>query len=536
MRRSRKTVYYNARQFDRRQEKEDIFYDARQLGSTTIIEDLDLMDEEINGVQLVSNIVAFPSELKARATTKDLGYDTDSFLIAVDNCCSKCITNSMSDYVGEPKRIDKQVRGIGGDVQVTYVGTVRWSIEDDDGMVHSFTIPETYYNRGSPYRLLSPQHRSQVANDNFPKPRGTWCGTYEDAIELQWAQRRFKRTIKLDQRSNVGIFRSAAGYSKLHIFCHELRALNENPLEEGDFYCLSTRQGSHEVSDDEMSEHPSEVNQDEDRLDLGVPTDEQDIPLARRHPELPDDAFTDLGPADGGGGENWVDIVPEDEEVQGLTAQAQLLAWHYRLGHVSFAKIRKMAARGDLPANLAKCKTPKCAACVYGKFHKRSWRSKAPVNENKIPPATRPGAVIAIDQMISETPGLIAQMSGFITKQRYKVTTVFVDHFSGLSFTHLQKTTNALETVEGKRAFERYARTHGVSVSHYHADNGIFASAQFVKAVEFDGQTISYCAVNAHHQNGKAEKKIRDLQDMARSMLLHAKQRWPSAITSNLWP
>ena len=184
MQRSRKTVYYNARQFDRRQEKEDIFYDARQLGSTTIIEDLDLMDEEINGVQLVSNIVAFPSELKARATTKDLGYDTDSFLIAVDNCCSKCITNSMSDFVGEPKKIDKQVRGIGGDVQVTYVGTVRWSIEDDDGMVHSFTIPETYYNRGSPYRLLSPQHRSQVANDNFPKPRGTWCGTYEDAIEL----------------------------------------------------------------------------------------------------------------------------------------------------------------------------------------------------------------------------------------------------------------------------------------------------------------------------------------------------------------
>jgi hypothetical protein len=285
-----------------------------------------------------------------------------------------------------------------------------------------------------------------------------------------------------------------------------------------------------------MSEHPSEVDQDEDRLDMGVPMDEQDIPLARRHPELPDDAFTDLGPADGGGGENWVDIVPEDEEVQGLTAQAQLLAWHYRLGHVSFAKIRKMAARGDLPANLAKCKTPKCAACVYGKFHKRSWRSKAPVNENKIPPATRPGAVIAIDQMISETPGLIAQMSGFITKQRYKVTTVFVDHFSGLSFTNLQKTTNALETVEGKRAFERYARTHGVSVSHYHADNGIFASAQFIKAVEFDGQTISYCAVNAHHQNGKAEKKIRDLQDMARSMLLHAKQRWPSAITSNLWP
>ncbi len=42
--------------------------------------------------------------------------------------------------------------------------------------------------------------------------------------------------------------------------------------------------------------------------------------------------------------------------------------------------------------------------------------------------------------------------------------------------------------------------------------------------------------MNAHHQNGKAEKKIRDLQELARTMMIHAKQRWPSAITANLWP
>lgn len=41
--------------------------------------------------------------------------------------------------------------------------------------------------------------------------------------------------------------------------------------------------------------------------------------------------------------------------------------------------------------------------------------------------------------------------------------------------------------------------------------------------------------MNAHHQNGKAEKKIRDLQDIARTMLLHAYQRWPNAVLFNLW-
>jgi hypothetical protein len=73
-------------------------------------------------------------------------------------------------------------------------------------------------------------------------------------------------------------------------------------------------------------------------------------------------------------------------------------------------------------------------------------------------------------------------------------------------------------------------------VNHCHADNGIFAEAEFVRALVADGQTISHCAVNAHHQNGKAEKKIRDSQELARTMLLHAKQRWPKAITANLWP
>jgi hypothetical protein len=38
------------------------------------------------------------------------------------------------------------------------------------------------------------------------------------------------------------------------------------------------------------------------------------------------------------------------------------------------------------------------------------------------------------------------------------------------------------------------------------------------------GQTISFCGVNAHFQNGKAERRIRLLQDLARSQPLHAMQ------------
>jgi hypothetical protein len=124
--------------------------------------------------------------------------------------------------------------------------------------------------------------------------------------------------------------------------------------------------------------------------------------------------------------------------------------------------------------------------------------------------------------MISAVPGFIAQMRGFITRKRYKVTTVFVDQFSGLSFVYTQKSTTAAETVQAKEAFERFAKAHRVTVKHYHADNGIFTEAEFIRSVEQSHQTISFCGVNAHHMNGHAEKRIRDLQESARVMLLHA--------------
>ena len=91
------------------------------------------------------------------------------------------------------------------------------------------------------------------------------------------------------------------------------------------------------------------------------------------------------------------------------------------------------------------------------------------------------------------------------------------------------------ETVEGKLAFEAYARSMGVKIYSYHADNGRFSDNLFLESIAKSRQTITFCGVGAHHQNGKAEKKIRDLRESARKMLLHAMLRWPQAITINLW-
>jgi hypothetical protein len=113
---------------------------------------------------------------------------------------------------------------------------------------------------------------------------------------------------------------------------------------------------------------------------------------------------------------------------------------------------------------------------------------------------------------------------------------VFVDHFSWLSYVHLQQSTSGEETLQAKRAFEAYANSHGVTIRHYHADNGCFIEPTFQKHCEDNHQTFSYSGVNAHFQNSITEKRIRDLQDSARTMLVHAKHRWPTAINAHLWP
>jgi hypothetical protein len=81
--------------------------------------------------------------------------------------------------------------------------------------------------------------------------------------------------------------------------------------------------------------------------------------------------------------------------------------------------------------------------------------------------------------------------------------------------------------VEGKKAFKK----------NFHADNGIIKAYKWTDPpCKQDGQGMTFAAVSAHHQNGIAERRIRELQDLARAMLAHANPRKSNSITANLWP
>ena len=49
-------------------------------------------------------------------------------------------------------------------------------------------------------------------------------------------------------------------------------------------------------------------------------------------------------------------------------------------------------------------------------------------------------------------------------------------------------------------------------------------------------QGMSFAGVNAYHQNGIAERRIKELQELARTMLIHGNHRWDKAIAPNLRP
>ena len=113
-------------------------------------------------------------------------------------------------------------------------------------------------------------------------------------------------------------------------------------------------------------------------------------------------------------------------------------------------------------------------------------------------------------------------MTGILTTKRYKYATVYVDQASRLGYVHLQRSSDAEETVQGKNIFEKYMQSLGVIVRGYQADNGIFRANKWQDACRERGQSLTFTDVNAHHQNGHAERRIRELQDTSRAMIIHA--------------
>jgi hypothetical protein len=139
-------------------------------------------------------------------------WDTDSYPIRVDNCCTRTISFNIKDFdqtTLEPVT-NRTVSGFveGSTTPIEQKGTIKWRILDDLGVNRELTIPNSFYVPGGTSRLLSPQNWAQEAEDDH----GTRCITNSQSVVLEWSQRQFVKTIQLDpEGNNVGTMWSAPG-------------------------------------------------------------------------------------------------------------------------------------------------------------------------------------------------------------------------------------------------------------------------------------------------------------------------------------
>jgi hypothetical protein len=353
-----------------------------------------------------------------------LNFDTDSYDILIDNCCSHTLTNDIKDYIEPPVKSEVRVRGYNGSTNST---------------MHNFILPNTYYSSSVETRLLSPQHWAQVRD----KGRDTYCVTYHDAIIMRWNKDKYQITATLDNRKhrNVGVMRSVAGIQSYPTSCTAYDQEYETLAYPA---TISTS--------DEAGETESHAHDEEQMREI---TDQE----ASQVPILHDE-------------DNH-----EEEEYSIFAHDSQeYMHWHYRLNHPTHTVMTKMGQQGMLPRRITKIlatmdkkhtKAPMRNDCCGAKATRRPWIGKSgKSNQSHIRKAATPGEVVSVDQLESSIPGFIGQMTGRLTNKRALASTIFVDHAFDLGYVYHQTSMSSEETLKSKLAFEKFAASHVVYVKH----------------------------------------------------------------------
>lgn len=183
-----------------------------------------------------------------------------------------------------------------------------------------------------------------------------------------------------------------------------------------------------------------------------------------------------------------------------------------------------------------------CIACNLSKAKRRPTGAKHTTDDPSradILSANNllPGQCLSVDQYESSVRGRLPSTRGREPpQQQYCGGTLFIDHASGRMFIEHQVTLSASKTILSKRLVEQEARSCGIEIDQYHTDNGIFKSKAFDAELLDHRQGTDRSGVGAHHQNGRAERGIQTVQNMARTMLLHAALHWPDTADPSLWP
>jgi hypothetical protein len=130
-------------------------------------------------------IMANEAAIKHQA--QGVTFDTGSKSLGIDNRAPAFISGYITDFEAPLPECHKVVMGFGG-VRVGGVqrGIAVIRLEDDQGVIHKFDLPNSYYVPGTKDRLLSPQH---FAQEMKKQKKGVACeDTLADKVILTWSK------------------------------------------------------------------------------------------------------------------------------------------------------------------------------------------------------------------------------------------------------------------------------------------------------------------------------------------------------------
>ena len=180
-----------------------------------------------------------------------------------------------------------------------------------------------------------------------------------------------------------------------------------------------------------------------------------------------------------------------------------------------------------------------CVSYIFGQSHR--WPGRGKTSASNVGGSLRkyseskPGDRVATDQFVPAQPDLVPQEKIFPTGANIWGATVFVDCATHWLEIQLIQDSSGESIFEAKNSIERDFMTHGVAPERYHADNGRYTENRFKADCKAKLQSLTFCWVGAHQQNGISESKIKHFTLADRTMLLHSLRHWPEYITTILW-
>jgi hypothetical protein len=271
-----------------------------------------------------------------------------------------------------------EVEGIKSGLDIKGTGTFKFKIKDDNGMLHGIKFPNSLYVPELKRCLLSPQHWVQEAKDNFPRPIGTRMSLDDEFYYVHWGIAKYQKLIPYNPMTNVPILYTAALSCTYHAFATTFEAMEapffqqEKVLQFPGHCCTVVKPELvlEEFVAEENVNYREDVSASEGaNADNSMVKMEEPSKITRQGPLT----FDPSPPT----------VEAKDIQLSAVNKQAELMQWHYRLGHLTFPKLKQLALNCKIPKKLAKVLPPKCAGCLFGAM------TKIPCKTRKPKPATR---------------------------------------------------------------------------------------------------------------------------------------------------